>query len=624
MNRIPKIIHYCWFGGNPLSQEAEGFIASWKKYCPDFEIREWNESNFDITCNAYVREAYEAKKWAFVTDYVRLWALDRYGGIYMDTDVELLKPIDRFLEHTAFSGFENEGYIPTAIMGSVPGGEWVRLLMHDYDDRHFLLPDGTMDTTTNVITITRVTQEHYNLRLDNSFQELENVLTLYPKDYFCPKNYSTRVIELTENTHAIHHFSGSWMDAKERRDVVFRERSIRQFGEKLGANFADGLLRFCHNLSSMPKYYLWKLLTSCFPALPVGRVLVFESEGDFCDNARALYEYLMEHGIAERYRIVWLVTKPERFRDRERGGARFFTRDSLMGRYFIHRAKYLFFTHPYWLKRWKKSQMVVNLGHGFPLKGAGLDLHDTFDYLCVSSESYSELFQRFMGATTEQMLAIGTPRLDLLRRYRDVRPLFHKYLPDVDYDRFVLCMPTFRQTSAWTDSSFRNTYSINPVRSVEDLEALNDVLREQRTLLAVKIHHLQVMDFLRTVSLTNILYLTDDQLMEEDIQLYEMVGQADALLTDFSSIYFDYLLLDRPIGFFLGEIEQYSRGFVVDDPLSMMPGEHIVDLDGLYTFLRHVREGQDAYAAERKALLDKVDQYQDGDNCRRIAEYFGL
>ena len=143
-------------------------------------------------------------------------------------------------------------------------------------------------------------------------------------------------------------------------------------------------------------------------------------------------------------------------------------------------------------------------------------------------------------------------------------------------------------------------------------------------LLAAKIHHLQRLDFLDRVSLSNILYLTDDDLAARDVQLYEFVGQADLLLTDYSSIYFDYLLLDRPIGFFTGDLDLYTRGFVVEDPLAWMPGEKIVTMDEFYAFLSDTAAGRDAWGPARKALLDKVDVYQDGDNCRRIAEHFGL
>ena len=150
---IPKIIHYCWFGGNPLPKSAEKCIKSWKKYCPDYEIIEWNESNFDINSNQYVREAYENKKYAFVTDYVRLYAMYNYGGIYMDTDVEVLKPLDCFLDNHAFSGFESSGYIPTGLMASEKEFPLFRELLKYYGNRAFVNPDGSFDTTTNTLVM---------------------------------------------------------------------------------------------------------------------------------------------------------------------------------------------------------------------------------------------------------------------------------------------------------------------------------------------------------------------------------------------------------------------------------------------------------------------------------------
>ena len=124
---IPKIIHYCWFGGNPLPPLALKCIESWKKYCPDYEIKIWDESNFDININKYATEAYEAKKWAFVSDVARLWVLYNYGGIYMDTDLEVIKPLDEFLYHKAFSGFEDEVNIPTGIIASEKNNNWIKV-----------------------------------------------------------------------------------------------------------------------------------------------------------------------------------------------------------------------------------------------------------------------------------------------------------------------------------------------------------------------------------------------------------------------------------------------------------------------------------------------------------------
>lgn len=208
---IPKVIHYCWFGGNPLPAEAIRCIESWKKYCPNYVIKEWNESNFDINSYQYTKEAYEARKFAFVTDVVRLYALFNEGGIYMDTDVEVIKPLDRFLSHHAFSGFEDNVSVPTGIMGSEKSGKWARENLAYYDDARFLINDGKYDLTTNVSTITKY-MKRQNLKLDNSFQDIPNLITMYPKDYFCPKSYSTGVIQLTSNSYTIHHFSGTWND----------------------------------------------------------------------------------------------------------------------------------------------------------------------------------------------------------------------------------------------------------------------------------------------------------------------------------------------------------------------------------------------------------------------------
>jgi mannosyltransferase OCH1-like enzyme len=234
MSNIPKVIHYCWFGGNPLSELALKCLESWKKYCPDYEIIEWNEKNFDLNCNSYVKEAYEAKKWAFITDYVRLFVLHEHGGIYMDTDVEVIKNIDRFLVHEAFSGFETTENIPTAIMGAKKGNGWIRFLLSYYNDKHFIQPDGSLDTTTNVVTITNMTKDRYNLILNNTFQEISDCAVFYPKDYFCPKDYDNGEITLTENTYCIHHFSGSWKTEKEKENNERKRRYIKRFGDRPG------------------------------------------------------------------------------------------------------------------------------------------------------------------------------------------------------------------------------------------------------------------------------------------------------------------------------------------------------------------------------------------------------
>ena len=177
---IPKKIHYCWFGRNPKPELAEKCIASWQKYCPDYELTEWNEDNFDI-CSAplYVRQAYEHKKWAFITDYVRLYALVNFGGVYMDTDVEVCKPLDEFLQHQAFSGFEDGINIPTGIMASEKDFPLFKYLLDYYDDVSFVNEDGTLNTVTNVTIITEMCEKK-GLIKNNQFQVIDG-FALYPE-----------------------------------------------------------------------------------------------------------------------------------------------------------------------------------------------------------------------------------------------------------------------------------------------------------------------------------------------------------------------------------------------------------------------------------------------------------
>ncbi|MDR2338097.1 MAG: glycosyltransferase, partial [Deltaproteobacteria bacterium] len=228
-NSIPKIIHYCWFGGKPFSPLIKKCIASWKKFCPDWEIREWNESNFDVNICQYTKEAYEAKKFAFVSDYARLYALVNYGGIYLDTDCELTKPIDKFLDHEAVSGFENEISIQTAVMGCQEGFPLFKELLERYTSRRFVMANGLYDQTTNVQDIT-------SFCLDLGFipngqkQEVCG-LTLYPRDYFCPLDYITHsIVAYTKNTHVIHYFNVSWLDSNNSVTKTTLRQSLEHAG----------------------------------------------------------------------------------------------------------------------------------------------------------------------------------------------------------------------------------------------------------------------------------------------------------------------------------------------------------------------------------------------------------
>ena len=224
---IPKIIHYCWFGGKEKPALAQACLRSWKRFAPDFELREWNESNFDLSsAPLYVRQAMEARRWAFVTDYVRLVALTRYGGVYMDTDVELKKPLTPYLHHQAFAGFEAVDRVQTGLLACEPGFPLFEDFLHHYDTAAFLREDGSTDLTTNVEILTRLCVER-GLRLDNSKQCVDD-LTVYPKEVFCPVEYETGKLKKSRNTVCIHWFSASWHTQQELDQIAKEKRQKEQ------------------------------------------------------------------------------------------------------------------------------------------------------------------------------------------------------------------------------------------------------------------------------------------------------------------------------------------------------------------------------------------------------------
>ncbi len=228
---IPKTIHYCWFGGNELPELAKKCIKSWKKYCRGYKIIEWNESNFDISsAPLYVRQAYEAKKWAFVTDYVRLYAMTKFGGIYMDTDVEVISSLDPYLKHQAFSGFESDINIPTGIMACEKDFPMFVKFLKYYDTAVFINEDGTLNTKTNVEIITEECISK-GLIQNNTFQIIDG-FALYPNEYFCPINMTSGHYNRTGNTATIHWFNGSWLlddlkESSQKDTLYYAERNDR-------------------------------------------------------------------------------------------------------------------------------------------------------------------------------------------------------------------------------------------------------------------------------------------------------------------------------------------------------------------------------------------------------------
>lgn len=231
---IPKIIHYCWFGRSEMPELAIRCLKSWELKLHDYEIIIWNEDNFDINCNKYVKEAYESKKYAFVSDYVRLYALYHHGGIYLDTDVEVLKPFDIFLKHRAFIGCENEITCGTGTIGSEKGHEWLDGLLKEYNNRRFILSNGKFDKTPNTKIISDFISREYAWKPCNIHQTLKHDLNVYPVEVFCAKDWRTNIVNINERTITVHHFSASWHSWQDR--LKHRVRIL------LGPRLADYLI----------------------------------------------------------------------------------------------------------------------------------------------------------------------------------------------------------------------------------------------------------------------------------------------------------------------------------------------------------------------------------------------
>jgi len=230
---IPKIIHYCWFGGTPLPELAEKCIASWKKHCSDYKLILWNESNFDINTVPFTAQVAKVKKWGFIVDYIRAYAVYNYGGIYFDTDVELIKPLsDDILKNVCFSGFENKKNInPGSIFAGMKGCSIAKELIDFYSSYNFIEENGELNFTPSPKIFTKILLR-YGLKQNNTYQELGE-FTAYPTDYFCPMPLETRLINITKNTYAIHHYVGSWLSDEELWRVEIRKKISARLGDNI-------------------------------------------------------------------------------------------------------------------------------------------------------------------------------------------------------------------------------------------------------------------------------------------------------------------------------------------------------------------------------------------------------
>lgn len=239
---IPKVIHYCWFGRNPLPETAVKCIESWKKFFPDYEIKEWNEDNFDVNSIPYTAQAYAAKKYAFVSDYARFWILYNYGGLYFDTDVEVIRFMDDIVSKGPFMGCEKSyvkgatprslGVAPGLGLGVTPGLSLIKEILEEYEDFSFIKIDGSLNLTTIVEYTTNILCKH-GLKNLPDIQFIAGCY-IYPNDYFSPKNVNTHELLITKNTRSIHHYDASWASLASKKSGERAPKLKKIFGSKMG------------------------------------------------------------------------------------------------------------------------------------------------------------------------------------------------------------------------------------------------------------------------------------------------------------------------------------------------------------------------------------------------------
>lgn len=251
---IPCVIHYCWFGGNPLPTDAVRCIESWRKHMPQCEIKLWNEHNFDVNINSYTAEAYRLKKYAFVSDYARMWILYNYGGIYFDTDVEVIAPLNDILARGPFMGLEapkSSQDTPMVALGlgmaCKAGNTLLKELLDIYEHLHMVSPLGKHGGTIVEITWPIIARHTAITHPDGT--ETRAGFTIYPPEYFCPLNYYTRQMAITEHTHTIHHYAATWVNGS---DSITDKLKRRMRG--IWARWATKCTKMLKNKKKSPQF----------------------------------------------------------------------------------------------------------------------------------------------------------------------------------------------------------------------------------------------------------------------------------------------------------------------------------------------------------------------------------
>lgn len=366
--------------------------------------------------------------------------------------------------------------------------------------------------------------------------------------------------------------------------------------------------------------------------------IVFESFDSHPDNVIALYEYLVKRDLQKKYEIVWLADHPRQCRELLGENVQVVKKSLACGKIStkafreIYSAKYVFFTVAMnWAKVVQKDQLYVNLWHGCSFKSTGhvLGRWIFFDYLLVPSPFFVALKAPYFSCPPEKILPIGYPRYDIMKSGKpEIASMVKKILAERNAKKLILWLPTYRKSKSirLNENTLDNSeFNLPIIYDRKMLDQLNDICKAQNVLIVIKRHQFSDTENVDTRKYSNIDYIDDEWLMARKVNLYVLLHEADALITDYSSVGVDFLLLDKPIAYTLDDFEQYkaSRGFTVDQPLDYMPGHYIYQYNDFVGFIQDMAEGKDPYREKRRKVTSELhvpcDCY-----CQKLTEKLGL
>ena len=381
-----------------------------------------------------------------------------------------------------------------------------------------------------------------------------------------------------------------------------------------------------------------KVIFMCMKVFPVNKkIIVFESEGDFSDNSFALYEYIAQSERGNQYKYVWLVDDVKKCRRYKNKNTIIVkkrpARISLAEDFYLAICGFYIYDHTNILGMYgkRKTQHIVNLWHGCSFKKTTTNNKDKWlnseDFMTITSDFWI-IMSKFVGCEEKKCISLGYPRNDyLFKNTSRINKWKKRYRID-SYKKVFFWMPTFRQSNivSISEDYYTGETGLPIFLTTKELQQLNGFLHKYNVLLLFKVHHLQLNYPAFQKKYTNILIITDEEINKNNLQLYQVIGVSDALITDYSAIFNDYLLLNRPMIFTLDDYEQYkeSRGFSIENPIDYFPGFHVRNQDEFCRAVRDIINGYDPYIDFRNEMRSLMHKYVDGNSCKRVVNYIGI